>query len=218
MQTTPTLNNDWPATPTRQILQGPSGAIEAVLAGGGGERQRLGVICHPHSLHGGSMDNKVVTTLERVLRDAGCATLRFNFRGVGASEGRFDEGHGEAEDLAAVVEQARLLLPGVELLLAGFSFGSYVSARMAGAIDASLLISVAPPVGRFAFRELARPPCRWIVAQGDADELIEAAAVEAHFAAIDPPVEYLPFAGASHFFHGRLVELRERLAEHVGRD
>lgn len=205
------IPSSWPTTPQKFLLSGPVGPLECIASSPQAAPARVAVICHPHSLHGGSMDNKVVTMLERTLRDAGVATVRFNFRGVGASGGQFDDGRGEGEDLAAVVALLRQWSPQAELWLAGFSFGSYVSTSMATALGASLLISVAPPVGRFAFRALARPDCRWIVLQGDADEVVDPALVFAHFAEVVPAVELLRFDGAGHFFHGRLVELRERL-------
>lgn len=202
----------WPVAAHKFALAGPAGALECVASGGSPDIRRIGVICHPHSLHGGSMDNKVVTMVERTLRDLGLATLRFNFRGVGASEGRFDDGQGEGDDLAAVVDLARLWAPDAALWLAGFSFGSYVSARMADALSADLLISVAPPVSRFGFRELARPRCPWLVLQGDADEVVDPEQVFAHFAQVQPAVELLRFADTGHFFHTKLVEMRQRLA------
>jgi alpha/beta superfamily hydrolase len=200
-----------PATARKLTIDGPSGQLELAVGAAVPDARALAVICHPHPLHGGTMDNKVVTMLERTLRDAGAATLRFNFRGVGASTGQFDEGHGEGDDLAAVVALARRWMPEARLWLAGFSFGSYVSARMAGALGADLLISVAPPVGRFAFRAIAHPPCRWIVLQGEVDEVVDPALVFAHFEHMQPPVEMLRFADTGHFFHGKLVQLRERL-------
>ncbi len=201
----------WPETSTRLAINGPAGPIEAMVGGWEGTPALVAVVCHPHPLHGGTMDNKVVTMLERTFRDAGAATIRFNFRGVGASAGVFDNGEGEGDDLAAVVAQARAWAPEATLWLAGFSFGSYVSTRMAGHLRAELLVSVAPPVGRFAFRQLHRPPCPWIVAQGEADEVVDPALVFQHFARVQPPVEMLRFEATSHFFHGKLVELRERL-------
>lgn len=203
----------WPESPQKFLLQGPVGQLEASASAGVDSPARVAVICHPHPLHGGTMDNKVVTMLERTFMDAGVPAMRFNFRGVGASTGRFDEGHGEGEDLAAVVAQARAWAPGAALWLAGFSFGSYVSARMAAALDARLLVSVAPPVGRFAFRALQRPPCPWIVLQGEVDEIVDPSQVYAHFAGVQPPVTLLRFADTGHFFHGRLVEMRARLAD-----
>ncbi len=204
-------SSHWPETAQKLTIDGPSGALELAVGAAVADPRALAVICHPHSLHGGSMDNKVVTMLERTLRDAGAATLRFNFRGVGASAGQFDEGRGEGDDLAAVVALARAWSPGTPLWLAGFSFGSYVSARMAAELHAELLISVAPPVGRFAFRALAHPPCPWIVLQGEVDEVVDPALVFEHFERMQPPVEMLRFADTGHFFHGKLVQLRERL-------
>ncbi len=191
-------------------IDGPSGALEGVL-GGASEPTRIAVICHPHPLHGGTMSNKVVTMLERTLAQMQCATLRFNFRGVGASAGQFDEGRGEQDDLAAAVAFLRARMPNLPLWLAGFSFGAFVSAAQADALNAQCLISVAPPVARFGLAFPTRPRARWIVAQGDADEVISATDVFAFFEGINPPVEMLRFAGAGHFFHGRLVELRDRL-------
>jgi alpha/beta superfamily hydrolase len=210
------LPTRWPTTTERLALSGPAGPIESVVGPSETPPDLVAVICHPHPLHGGTMDNKVVTMLERTFRDAGAATIRFNFRGVGGSAGVFDNGDGEGDDLSAVVAQARAWVPEATLWLAGFSFGSYVSTRMAGHLRAELLVSVAPPVGRFAFRQLHRPPCRWIVAQGEADEVVDPALVFQHFDAVQPPVEMLRFPGTSHFFHGKLVELRERLGPLLG--
>lgn len=205
----------WPSAPHKFLLEGPTGQIEVAASAGIADAARVAVVCHPHPLHGGTMDNKVVTMLERTFGDLGVPALRFNFRGVGASAGQFDDGHGEGEDLAAVVARARAWAPGAALWLAGFSFGSYVSTRMAAALDARLLVSVAPPVGRFAFRALDRPPCPWIVLQGENDEIVDPALVFEHFAALQPPVTLLRFADTGHFFHGKLVEMRARLAEQL---
>jgi len=201
----------WPETAQKLTIAGPAGALELAVGAAVPGATRFAVICHPHSLHGGTMDNKVVTMLERSMRDAGVATIRFNFRGVGASGGAFDDGHGEGDDLAAVVALARSWAPDAQLWLAGFSFGSYVAARMAATLNAQLLISVAPPVGRFAFRAIAHPPCPWIVLQGEDDEVVDPAQVFEHFEHMQPPVELLRFPQTGHFFHGKLVEMRHRL-------
>ena len=207
----------WPETPHKLHIEGPAGTLEVIAGHGSADPRRIAAICHPHPLHGGTMDNKVVTMLERTLKDAGAATMRFNFRGVGASTGQFDDGHGEGDDLAAVVALARRWAPHAPLWLAGFSFGSYVSTRMAGALGAELLISVAPPVGRFAFRALPRPPCPWIVLQGEADEIVDPALVFEHFDQVQPPVRMLRFPATGHFFHTKLVEMRERLGAELAR-
>lgn len=203
--------NHWPETAQKLTIDGPTGTLELAVGAAVPNADRVAVICHPHSLHGGTMDNKVVTMLERTLRDAGAATVRFNFRGVGASSGQFDDGRGEGDDLAAVVALARSWAPGAALWLAGFSFGSYVAARMAAQLGAELLISVAPPVGRFAFRALTHPPCPWIVLQGENDEVVDPALVFEHFEQMQPAVELLRFSETGHFFHGKLVQMRERL-------
>ena len=101
----------WPETQTKLLIDGPTGVLELAVGAAVPGATRLAVICHPHSLHGGSMDNKVVTMLERTLRDAGAATIRFNFRGVGASGGAFDDGNGEGDDLAAVGADALVFAP-----------------------------------------------------------------------------------------------------------
>lgn len=196
----------------RQI-SGPAGALEAVVRQPDAPRA-VAVICHPHPLYGGSMQNKVVTTLDRSLHELGLVTWRFNFRGVGASAGEHDHGRGEQQDLAAVVEQATQHHPGLPLWLAGFSFGAWVSARQAAALGARKLISVAPPVGKWDYAEV-RPDCPWTVLQGDADEVIDASHVFDWFDRTHPQATMLRFDGASHFFHGRLTELRERLAQAV---
>lgn len=198
---------------TRETVQipGPVGPLEARC---GCPKEPAGVsavICHPHPLFGGTMENKVVTTVARALEDLGLHTVRFNFRGVGASAGAYDEGHGETEDLLAVLRWLAERRPGDEVWLAGFSFGSYVAARGAVRWPVSQLISIAPPVARFDFSDSPPPECPWLVVQGDADEVVEPGAVFRWVEALPRPPELVVMKGASHFFHGRLVELREHL-------
>ncbi|MGH8162760.1 MAG: alpha/beta hydrolase, partial [Rhodanobacteraceae bacterium] len=132
-------------------LPGPAGLLEAATARPEAAIARAGtaIICHPHPQHGGNLRNKVVTMLERSLRESGLATVRFNFRGVGDSEGRYDEGDGESGDLVAVAQWVRRVRPNDALWLAGFSFGSYVSIAQAVPLHADALISIAPPAGRY---------------------------------------------------------------------
>jgi len=115
----------------RLSLEGPAGALEAVLEDPGAAGISYAVVCHPHPLYGGTMDNKVVTTVARALQDAGMPTLRFNFRGVGASDGAFDQGSGETADADAVAAWGAERWPGRTLVIAGFSFGAYVALRLA---------------------------------------------------------------------------------------
>jgi alpha/beta superfamily hydrolase len=202
------LRSDFLAAQRGASIPGPVGAIELVTASPERPR-RLAVVCHPHPLYGGSMQNKVVTTCERTLRELGCATVRFNFRGVGASAGRYDHGRGEVEDLAAVVEWATRASDLGELWLAGFSFGSYIAAHAAAGLGSRCLVSIAPPVESWDFRSLSTPPGRWLVVQGEADEICAPEAVY-RFAA-ERGLDLVRIPDASHFFHGRLTELREAL-------
>ncbi|MCS6946722.1 MAG: hypothetical protein NZM12_03805 [Steroidobacteraceae bacterium] len=192
------------------FVQGPAGALETVLeepqsrvAG----HSAFGVICHPHPLGGGALTNKVVHTLARVFRERGVPTLRFNFRGVGRSGGAFDGGAGEREDALAIVAFGRERWPGSALWLAGFSFGAWIALGIAAAVRPERLVTVAPPVGRWDFAAIPPPQCPWLIVQGAADELVDAAAVAAwaEQSPARPRLALLPDTG--HFFHGRLAAL-----------
>jgi alpha/beta superfamily hydrolase len=188
-------------------IAGPAGALEARFTTPAAAPTHCAVICHPHPLFGGTMDNKVVTTLVRAAAARGAATVRFNFRGVGASAGEHDHGVGEVDDALAVIDWAAARWPGTRLWLLGFSFGSRIALAAAVRRPVERLVCVAPPVGRMAFGESGLPACPCLVVQGDADELIDANAVIAWAQAAHPAprLEILP--GVSHFFHGRLHDL-----------
>jgi uncharacterized protein len=206
----------FPDGAARFLLDGAAGSIEvATDTPATGARRGSAIICHPHSLHGGSMTNKVVTTTERALRDLGLRTLRFNFRGVGQSQGAFDDGRGEGEDLLRIAQWLRAVRPGDALWLAGFSFGAYVSISRAADIAPAQLISLAPPVGRWQFETISYPDCPWLAIQPEADEVVDAAAVYAWAAMLGPRIELLRFPGTSHFFHGQLTALRDAIHAHV---
>jgi len=201
---------EFPSTPTNVSLPGPAGLLEAAtnLPEADVARAGVAVICHPHPLQGGTMHNKVVTTLERSLRELGLATVVFNVRGIGASQGTFDEGIGETDDVIAVARWAQHVRPRDALWLAGFSFGSYVAARAAAQLPVRQMISIAPPVGRWDFSQLASPLCPWLVVQGEADEIVEPAAVYAWVAAQPESPTLVRMPETSHFFHRRLLDLR----------
>jgi len=154
------------------------------------------------------MDNKVVHTLARTLQEVGVPTIRFNFRGVGASTGVHDEGRGECDDAAVMAEWGAERWPGARLTLAGFSFGAYVAIRSARISGAERLIAVAPPVTRFGLTDVPGPPCPWLLVQGDADEVVDPQAVIEWGRRQDPAPQLAALAGADHFFNGRLHELR----------
>jgi len=192
------------------LLRGPAGLLECAVdvPEPAKEHPVTIVICHPHPQHGGTMRNKVVTIMERSMRELGLRTVRFNFRGVGASEGTFDDGYGETDDLFAVVEWVRRTRPHDQLWLGGFSFGAYVSARAAANLKLGQLISIAPPVDRYDFSNLPRPECPWLVVQGDEDDVVSADAVQSWADRTDPPPKVIIMPQAGHFFHRRLMDLR----------
>lgn len=196
----------------RVMIAGPMGLIEAVLESAP-RPAFIGVVCHPHPLFGGTMDNKVVTTLCRAIRDGGGAVLRFNFRGVGKSEGSYGEGIGEAEDLLAVIHWLQARYPRASLWLSGFSFGSYVAAYGAVSLRANgqapmRLFLVAPPVHHFDFSTITDVGCAVTVVQGDDDEVVAADKVHqwGQMSPLQP--ELIRFSECGHFFHGRLNELK----------
>jgi uncharacterized protein len=195
---------------TEFTLQGPVGALEAIsdIAERPGARRGTAVICHPNSKDGGTMRNKVVTMLERSLRESGLDTLRFNFRSAGESAGEYDNGVGESDDLAAAVAWVRKMRPNNELWLAGFSFGSYVTLRNAVRLKADALISIAPPVQRWSYDTLALPTCPWLVVMGEEDEIVEPQAVFDWIDSLERPPELVRMPETGHFFHRRLMDLR----------
>ncbi len=197
------------ATVEKVFIDGPAGAIEAMIERPpDGRADFVAVCCHPHPLYGGTMQNKVVHTLARACQDQGVTSVRFNFRGVGGSAGRHDDGGGESEDAAAVADWAGKATGAARLWSLGFSFGGFVAYRLATLRDAAALVTVAPPVRRFDFTTLAAPRCPWLVAQGDADELVDHEAVLAWTRSVEPAPQVRILSGAEHFFHGRLTELR----------
>lgn len=198
------------------FLAGPAGKLEVRSTWPSKAPKGVAIICHPHPLYGGTMDNKVVTTLVKAMEELGLATVRFNFRGIGHSEGRYGNIIGEIEDLKAVKVWVNSVLVGTPIWLAGFSFGSYIAAAMADvSSDVSWLITVAPAVNHGDFTHLTHIQCPWLILQGDADEVVPYADVAAF--ATDPPVPvtFITIADASHFFHGKLLQLRELIVRAV---
>lgn len=198
------------------MIKAPCGALEAVLEMPAPVPIRgVAVICHPHPLHGGTLRNKVVHTLARAFLSQRIAALRFNFRGVGRSNGDFDEGAGELQDTLAAVDWARVRFPDVPVWLAGFSFGGAMAIKAAVESDAAGLVSVAPAVGRFAAELESQPTCPWLIVQGDDDELVDIGETVDYVNALDPGPSLAVFPGGEHFFHGRLVELRSTVAAFI---
>jgi alpha/beta superfamily hydrolase len=199
------------------LLRGPAGAIEcaADVPDPAEDIPATIIICHPHPLHSGTMRNKVVTIMERSMRELGLRTVRFNFRGAGESEGEHDDGYGETDDLFAVAEWVRRTRPEDTLWLGGFSFGSYVALRAALNLQIGQLISIAPPVDRYPFESLRHPECPWLVIQGDLDEVVNIEVVRNWVNSLKPPPDLVVMKEADHFFHRRLMDLRGLLKNGV---
>jgi uncharacterized protein len=194
-------------------LHGPAGFLESVLTLPETTARGIAVIGHPHPLHGGSMQNKVVTTLERTFRELGHITLRFNFRGVGKSEGNYDHGQGEQDDMLAAIAALRQTAgAALPLCLSGFSFGSYIAAACANRAQATQLVSIAPPVQSWDFNALPAPSMPWLIVQGEQDEIVDAHAVFAFAASRTPPARLIRMQ-ATHFFHGVLTNMRQLLQD-----
>lgn len=169
------------------------------------------VVCHPHPLFGGTLDNKVVYTVARAFQQLGAPAIRFNFRGVGASAGGHDGGRGELEDALAVIAWGRQRWPGAALWLGGFSFGGAVAVLAAERAQPQRLVLVAPGVTKIDVTHAAPPACPWLIVQGDADEVVPAQFVLGWAATLAPPATVKVLPGAGHFFHGHINELREAL-------
>jgi alpha/beta superfamily hydrolase len=201
---------DFPLASGPLRLPGPAGVIEAHvdLPPAGEARRGVAVVAHPNPPDGGTMHNQVVTMTARALTECGLAAVRFNFRGVGQSEGAFDNGRGEVLDLLAVARWAQAARPDAQLWLAGFSFGAWVALQAARQLPVKQMISIAPPVG---FRDFTgvRPPDRpWVLIQGDQDEVVDAIAVFEWAAKQQPAPTVVRMPETGHFFHRRLLDLR----------
>ena len=199
----------------RQLLAGPAGHLECSLDAPAGGLQPLGVavICHPHPQHGGTMDNKVVQTMARALLQLGWRTVRFNYRGVGASQGAWDEGRGEVDDALAVIEASRD--PSVPFMLGGFSFGAFVAAQAATLLPTQAkperLLLVGPSTQR---QRMADVPSGSIVIHGESDEVVPLSATLDWARPQHLPV--IVFPGVGHFFHGQLALLKTVLMQQLG--
>lgn len=176
---------------------------------------RAAVVCHPHPQHGGTMDNKVVFTVAKALTRRGLHVIRFNFRGVGGSEGTHDEGVGEQNDVQAAMDHAAELVGGGagSLLVAGFSFGSWVGIGAAAQDDrVAGLLAVAPPVNFYDFSAAVETAKPLSVIYALEDELVSAQAVQDWLATVDRPHLVTPVPRAGHLFHGRLQAIRAGVA------
>ena len=195
------------------LIPGAVGDLEALIMRPKADTlpTRYAIICHPHPLYGGTMNNKVVYMISNTFNQLGIATLRFNFRGVGKSAGEFDYGNGETEDLRTIVNWLQKESAPNELWLAGFSFGSYVALRGHRDVKAQRLLLVAPPVRYFNEGQLQLSEIPTLVIQGDQDEIVSPQAVSEWVATQIHQPQFIMMPEASHFFHGKLHELRDAI-------
>ncbi len=198
------------------FLDGPAGRLEAVLDLPGQRAPRaVALVLHPHPQHGGTLTNKVAHTLARSFVGLGFAALRFNFRGVGESAGTWDEGNGELDDALAAAAWLGERYPNRPFWLAGFSFGAAIAIRAAVETTPAGLVSVAPAVQRFASGLVRQPDCPWLVIQGDADDLVDVDDTIDWVDGLEPGPDLQVLPGVDHFFHGKLVLLREAVTAFV---
>ncbi|RRS04920.1 alpha/beta fold hydrolase [Aquabacterium soli] len=207
--------------PDAHLIDGPAGALEVVVETpdlpDGTAPIGLAVVAHPNPQQGGTMDNKVVHTLVRAFVAQGWQTVRFNYRGVGASEGGWDEGRGEVDDLLAVVAHHRTdpALRDAPLALSGFSFGGYIAAEAAHRLSAqgqaaSPLVLVSPATTKFAVPQV---PAETLVIEGELDDVVPLPSILDWARPQGLPVTVVP--GAGHFFHGQLGTLKQIVLRHL---
>jgi len=197
----------------RYTIDGPAGALEFAVGDAEGEPRGVAVICHPHPLYGGTLDNKVTYTLARAAEQCGLASVRFNFRGVGQSEGLHDGGSGELDDALAAIAHARERFEGQPLLVAGFSFGGWVSLHAAAQSEPVQLITVAPALRYTTLGGIPALSCPWFYIHGEADDVIAAGDNRETLAALDHPPRQVWLPNVGHFFHGHLTGLRTHVSE-----
>ncbi len=185
-------------------IPGPAGTLEVVAHIPDVAPHAIAVIAHPLPTMGGTMENKIVTTLTKTFAELGFAALRFNFRGVGASSGEFDEGNGEVADALTVTRYALKEYGDLPLILSGFSFGGYVQARAAQQLPPRQLVLIAPAVTRYPMPPV---PHNTLLVHGELDDVVSLADVMQWARPQRLPIVILP--GAVHFFHGRLDQLKE---------
>jgi len=195
---------------TRSVIAGPAGALEIALNIPATAARGIALVAHPNPQQGGTMDNKVAQTLARTFAALGYVSIRFNFRGIGASEGVFDNGVGETEDALAALAHAQREFAAVAAtppVLAGFSFGAYVQTLVAHRVSAERMVLVGPAIKRFPVEVV---PPGTIVIHGEQDDVVPLADVFDWARPQNLPVVVFP--GCGHFFHGRLGQLQQTIA------
>lgn len=189
-------------------IDGPDGKIETVIDDPGPTRRGLALIAHPHPLHGGSLENKVVTTIAKILHDLGYVAVRPNFRGVGLSEGAYDHGEGEVADMLAVLRFVRERYPALALVLAGFSFGAVIQSRVSETAQPKHLLLIGPALNLF---QMGVAPANTLVIHGENDDIVPIDQVRNW--ATQHDVTLAVIRDADHFFHKKLPELKQHILQ-----
>lgn len=203
----------------KELISGPMGDIDVILEVPADVDSRyLAILGHPHSLQGGTMQNKVVTTMARAFRELSIASIRFDFRGVGRSAGDYDAGKGESEDMLYLLSLCGQMHERV--FFAGFSFGSYVAynallQHQRASTQAAALITIAPSVHNYDYSLGLTPHTPWLIVMAEEDEIVPASLITefAKTHVSEPALEAFP--EASHFFHGKLLDLKATLQTHI---
>jgi hypothetical protein len=190
-------------------IPAPSGVLHGVVHMPQGEARAIAVVAHPLPIMGGTMDNKIVTTLVKTFCELDFIAVRFNFRGVGESTGVYDEGNGEVDDVQAIVQYALDQFGTLPLILSGFSFGGYVQARAAEIIHPQKLVLIAPAVGRFAMPPV---PDNTLLIHGEMDEVVALSEIFTWARQQHLPIVVVP--EATHYFHGYLHHLKTIVTQH----
>lgn len=190
------------------LLAGPAGQLEVVINRPLSTPRGIALIAHPHPLYGGTLENKVVQTLASTFAELDCVALRMNFRGVGESQGKHDEGNGETDDMLFLADYAKREFGEVPIFLAGFSFGGFVQTRVATKLDISKLVLIAPAAGRFDVADV-KPDT--LVIHGEEDDTVPLKAIMDWARPQNLPIVVIP--GADHFFHKRLHLIKQLVSQ-----
>ena len=194
------------------LIDGPCGPLETKISID--RHDTLALVCHPHPQHGGTMDNKVVSTIVKAFKKCSINTVRFNYRGVGQSLGSYGDVIGEIDDAKAVLSHCHKHYAPKKIILAGFSFGAFIAAKIAMLEQTSMLISIAPSVVNMNYEEIVDVNCPWLVVHGTSDEVVPFNASCSHFEK-KQNVNFVEFKDTTHFFHGKLVDLSETVSAYV---
>lgn len=198
-------------------IPGAAGTLEGAIDSASVTATAVAVVCHPHPLQQGTMQNKVVTTLARAFVSLGAAAVRFNFRGVGSSTGSYADGVGERDDASAVIAWTKARWPGRPLYLGGFSFGAAIALGVAAGVAPRGLVTVAPPVERLP-ADFVPPACPWLLVHGAADDVVAPEPVLAWSESLAMKPRVVLLDGVGHFFHGRLSALSGAVVDFFGPD